>query len=585
MLNIKHGLKKIGTSVFIFALSYSSLFSSLSYAQSYAIGTEGAVASISEEASQAGLDILKKGGNAIDAAIATAATLGVTDPFSCGIGGGGFMLIYSADENRVITINSREVAPNSFNSNVYVDKNNEALDWETTVASGLSIGIPGTVRGWEIALEKYGSMEMKDVLQYAIGVAENGFTIRSRFIDGLEYNEEKFAKFETTSKFYHSEIKLGDKFKNVQMANAYKELAKNGADSFYSGKIANSIISVVNNPPVARGVEVYKGNMSLEDLKDYQATILDPTVSTYRGYIIYGMPVPSSGGIAVSQTLNILENFNPKSHSKNEFEHLYLQSSRMAFADRNAYIGDIRYVDVPVAGMLDKGYAKSLSEKISLEKDAGVLPPSNPFLFQDDPSYPLNEEAIRLYESDHTTHLVASDKFGNIVSYTFTIEDWGGSGIIVPEYGFLLNNELTDFNFEPPHPNTPEAKKAPRSSMSPTIVFKDNKPILAIGSPGGSTIITTVSQMLVNYIDLGMDLQKALNAPRMTQRNTESTGIEDGFIGSDQEKFLSEYGYRFSNRNSIGIANGLEFHEDSTVSAVAESSRAGGGTALVVNPK
>lgn len=552
-----------------------------------ATGSGGAVATISEQASQAAIAILDQGGNAVDAAVAAAATLGVTDPFSCGIGGGGFMVIYLAKDQRVVTIDHRETAPASFTPAVFQD-GGKPVDFETAVASGAAVGVPGTVRGWHEALTRYGSMRFKEVLAPAIAVADKGFRVTEIFSHLTAQNERKFQLFAPTSALYLSGGKAlapGALVRNPGMARAYREIAAGGVDAFYEGPIARAIVEAVNRPPVAPGKQVRPGRMTLADLADYEARIRRPLHSTYRGYDLYGMALPSSGGATVALALNILEGYNLKSLPRAEAEHLYIEASRLAFADRNAYLADPEFVDAPVAGLLSKQYAAQrrqlIKPRASLAATAG-----DPYLFQDDPSVPLRPKARGLaLESAHTTHLTVSDKDGNVVSYTFTIESWGGSGIVVPGYGFLLNNEMTDFDFTGPHPNVPEAGKRPRSSMAPTIALKNGKPAFTIGSPGGSTIITTVLQTIVNHVDLGMPMDQALNAPRISERNGMSSAVEPGFPGSTQARALEALGHRWGPApEEIGAASALVFNPDGTVTAVSEGRRHGRGAALVQRP-
>lgn len=548
-------------------------------------GHGGAVATVSEQASQAALQILDQGGNAIDAAVAAAATLGVTDPFSCGVGGGGFMLIYSAADDKVISIDHRETAPAYFSPQVF-QKDGVAMEWQDVVPTGISVGVPGTVLGWQEALTRYGTMNFEQLLAPAIKVAEDGFMLGENFNRISTINEDKFSRFSTASQLYLKDGKAlpaGTHFRNPDLANTYRDIAAGGAKAFYEGDIAKDIVAAVNQPPVTTGTQVLTGSMTLSDLKDYEVRVRQPIHSTYRGFDVYGMAPPSSGGIAIAQALNLLETFDLSTLSRTEVEHLYLEASRLAFADRNAYVADSEFTDVPVAGLLSKDYAKERA-KLMGEKAASQREPGDPFMYQDDPSVPLRpSNALLGQESAHTTHLAVSDREGNVVAYTFTIEDWGGSGIVVPGRGFLLNNELTDFDFSAPHPNVAEAYKRPRSSMSPTIVLKNGKPAFTIGSPGGSTIITTVLQTMVNHIDLGMSLPEAVDAPRLSQRNGDTTLVETllEFPGSDQARALQALGHRLAETDQIGAANGIIFNDDGTVTAVSESKRHGVGTALV----
>ena len=550
-------------------------------------GHGGAVATISHEASLAAMEILNAGGNAIDAAVAAAATLGVTDPFSCGIGGGGFMLIWSAKDKRVIALDHREVAPASFHPGVFLDAEGKAMDWKSTVPNGIAVGVPGTVRGWHEALTRYGTMGFDKVLAPAIRVADQGFAVGPNFHRINKVNEAKFARFSTASALYLKDgqaLPVGTHFRNPDMAQTYRDLARGGVKAFYEGPIAASIVSAVNHPPVNPGVTVIAGDMTMADLKDYEARLRQPVRSTYRGYEVYGMPTPSSGGIAIAQALNLLETFDLSGKSRAEIEHLYLEASRLAFADRNAYVADEEFVDVPKDGLLSKAYARERAQQIGATAAPGKVEAGDPYPFETDLSVPLRPQPRPLArESMHTTHLAVSDREGNVVAYTFTIEDWGGSGIVVPGRGFLLNNELTDFDFAGPHPNVPEAFKRPRSSMSPTIVLQDGAPAFTIGSPGGSTIITTALQTIVNHVDLGMSLADALAAPRMSQRNGDTTLVETllNFPGSEQAKALEAKGHTWRETDQIGAANGIRFNADGTVTAISEPLRHGGGSAIV----
>jgi gamma-glutamyltranspeptidase/glutathione hydrolase len=546
-----------------------------------ATGTGGAVATISEQASQSALAILNQGGNAVDAAVAAAATLGVTDPFSCGIGGGGFVMIYLAKDKRVITIDHRETAPASFKPTVFLEDGKE-MNFDAVLASGMSVGVPGTVRGWHEALERYGSMPLKQVLQPAIKVASEGFKVNDTFSHLIADNESKFQLFPATAKLYlrnGKALPAGSTMRNPDLAQAYRELAAGGIKVFYEGKIGRAIVDTVNHP----GGKVRPGAMTMADLANYEARIRQPLHSTYRGYDIYGMPLPSSGGVAVSEALNILEGYDLKSMPRDKVEHLYLEASRLVFADRNAYLADPEYVEAPVQGLMSKDYAARRRELINPSRAGYQAAAGDPYPFQNDVSVPLRPPVAKLLaEGAHTTHLTVSDKQGNIVSYTFTIESWGGSGITVPGYGFILNNEMTDFDFSGPHPNVPEAGKRPRSSMTPTLAFKDGRPAFSIGSPGGATIITTVLQTIVNHIDLGMSMDQAIAAPRLSERNGAGTDIEPGYGDTAPAKALDKYGQRWNAKvEEIGAANALVFNPDGTVTAVSEGKRHGTGTALV----
>jgi gamma-glutamyltranspeptidase/glutathione hydrolase len=558
----------------------------LGHAAPVATGSGGAVATVSAQASHAAIEILNKGGNAVDAAVAAAATLGVTDPFSCGIGGGGFMVIYLAKDQRVITIDHRENAPSAFTPAVFLE-NGKEIDFERAVASGASVGVPGTVRGWHDALERYGTMSFKQVLAPAVEVASKGFRVSENFNRLVGMNVDKFKMFTTTSALYLKDGKalpVGTTLRNPGMAKAYRELGAKGYKAFYEGPMARAMVDAVARPPLAAGATVRPGFMTMADLANYESRIRRPLHTTYRGYDIYGMPPPSSGGATVAEALNILEGYELNTMARPNVEHLYIEASRLAFADRNAYLADPEYVDEPLAGLLSKEFAASRRALLKPQQAAVNVTQGDPYLFQNDLSVPLRPQPARAaaHEGAHTTHLTVSDRAGNVVSYTFTIESWGGSGITVPGYGFLLNNEMTDFDFSGPHPNVPEAGKRPRSSMAPTIALKNGKPAFSIGSPGGSTIITTVLQTIVNYVDLGMPMDQAVNAPRLSERNGAVTDVEPGFAGSAQARSLEQFGHKWSRAPAeIGAANALVFNPDGTTTAVSEGKRHGVGTALV----
>ncbi len=552
-------------------------------------GTGGAAATISEQATQSAITILDQGGNAVDAAVAAAATLGVTDPFSCGIGGGGFMVVYLAKDQRVITIDHRETAPAATTPTLFIEDGKE-MDFDTAVSSGLSVGVPGTVRGWDEALRRYGTMSFGQVLAPAVDVAERGFRIDANFSALVARNEGKFVRFPATAALYlrnGKAIPAGTPLRNPDLARTYRLIARGGVDAFYEGPLASAIVATVNRPPTVPGVSVRGARMTLADLANYEARLRLPVHSTYRGYDLYGMPLPSSGGVTVFEALNLLEGFDLASMSRTQVEHLYLEASRLAFADRDAYLADPEFIDAPVAGLLSKDYAARRRALIDAARAAsGPASAGDPYPFQHDPSQPPRPMPRVLQpESAHTTHLTVSDKDGNVVAYTFTIEDWGGSGMVVPGYGFLLNNELTDFDFTAPHPNVPEPGKRPRSSMTPTIALKEGKPAFSIGSPGGSTIITTVLQTIVNYADLGMPMDQAIDAPRLSQRNGATTDIEPGYSDSTPAKALLARGHRWSAQaEEIGAANALVFNADGTVTAVSEGHRHGVGSAQVQAP-
>jgi gamma-glutamyltranspeptidase / glutathione hydrolase len=537
-----------------------------------AVGSGGAVGSVDALASQAAIDVLKRGGNAVDAAVAAAAVLGVTEPYSCGIGGGGFMVIYRASDGSVATIDGREKAPAAMRPDSFME-NGAPLAFNDARWSGLSVGVPGTVRGWNVALGGYGTMSLAELLRPAIAIARDGFRVDQTFFDQTQQNVDFFNDITSTRAVYLEEdgtpYDVGETFRNPDMARAYARIVRLGPKGFYRGDVADEMVTAVQNPPVAPDANhVWRpGSMTMRDVQAYTAPQRPPTLVTYRGLKVYGMGPPSSGGSTVGEALNILEGYDLAGMTRTQALHRYLEASALAFADRGQYLGDPDYVDVPLAGLLSDSFAAERRALIGPMAATKPVPPGDP---TDN-------------EGPSTTHLTVADRFGNVVSYTFTIESIGGSGITVPGYGFLLNNELTDFNFTPGTANSPDGGKRPRSSMSPTIVTQAGKPVVALGSPGGSMIITTVLQILLNDLDFGMTLPEALNAPRASQRNTANVFAEPTFRAAE-EAGLAALGHTFTTTAEIGAATGIAFLPNGFFQAVAEPTRRGGGSAMVAEP-
>ena len=558
------------------------------------VGYGGAVSSLDPVVSEVGLRVLRRGGNATDAAVAMAAAIGVTDPYSAGIGGGGFFVHYDAATGQVETIDGRETAPAAMQHDAFVDPatGQPYPFYPDLVTSGVSVGVPGTPATWERALERWGTTSLRQALRPATAVAEKGFVVDQLFHDQTVANQERFEALTSTSELFVPDgvaPEVGSVFRNPDLAATYRTLARGGVDAFYAGPLAQEMADAVQAPPVAGDTDlpVPAGSLTAEDLASYEAVDRDPTVVSYRGYEVYGMGPPGSGGTTVGEALNILEQFDLASLDKPAALHHYIEASALAFADRAAYLGDGDFVDVPVAGLLDDVFAR---ERACL-LDPGAAAPK-PVAAGDARSYDgecgeaaapgINPEDT---ESTSTTNLTAVDRWGNVVEYTLTIEQIGGSGIVVPGRGFLLNNELTDFSirYDADDPNRIEAGKRPRSSMSPTIVLADGRPVLALGSPGGSRIITTVLQMLVNRIDLGMTVEQAIAAPRATPQNSATTTAEQGFVDS-YGAALAGYGHTLAPTPTIGAATAIEIGPGGLLTAVAEPTRLGGGSARVVRP-
>jgi gamma-glutamyltranspeptidase / glutathione hydrolase len=574
--------------------------------QPVAVGTGGAVASDDVEATSAGLDVLRHGGNAVDAAVAVAATLGVADPFVAGIGGGGYLVYYNARTQQVRTIDGRETAPALADASLFIDPaTGKPLAFPVAVTSGLSVGVPGTLMTWQRALDLWGTRSLAQVLRPAERVAFEGFPVDATFREQVRENAFRFIQFSSTRDLFMPGGQLpvvGSTFRNPDLAHTYQEIGRLGAGSFYGGGLGGDIVNTVEHLPLVPGATITPrpGLMRIGDLRDYAALVRAPTHVNYRGYDVYGMAPSSSGGTTDGEALNILSNFDLAAMTRVQALHHYLESTRLAFADRNAYIGDPAYVNVPLQQLLSPEFGRQRACLINPDKAlTSPVAPGDPFAGSGGCTPIQPTTAGQPSDGASTNHFVVADRFGDVVSYTNTIEQLGGSGIVVPGRGFLLNNELTDFNFAPAvpnDPNLPAAGKRPRSSMSPTIVLKDGTPWLAVGSPGGASIITTVLQILVNRIDFGMSLPDAIAAPRASQRNSAVTQAEPDFIAEPTTPELEALGQSFGIVDTspldpsikisplIGAASGLEFLPGPQVLAAAEPVRRGGGSAGVVNP-
>ncbi|WP_327158931.1 gamma-glutamyltransferase [Streptomyces tubercidicus] len=564
-----------------------------------AAGSGGAVSSVNPYASRAGIEVLRKGGNAVDAAVATAAALGVVEPYSAGVGGGGYMVYYDAKAKKVRTIDGRETAPHRMRADSFLDPSTgKPLPTEEAINSGLSVGIPGTPATWDKALKDWGTVPLAKALGPATRIAGDGFVVNDEFRAQTAMNEKRFRDIKSTADLFLPKGKLpvvGSRFRNPDLARTYRQLAREGVGALYRGDVGRDVVRTVQKPPMAPGSshKARPGLMKTKDLADYKPLRRDPTRTTYHGLDVYSMAPSSSGGTTVGEALNILENFPLSKSDKAQSLHRYLEASRISFADRNRWVGDPAFSDVPTKPLLSKEFAKDRA--CLIRSDKALTSPLAPA----DPRHPGSgcdhkTGSKQPHEGPSTTHLVTADRWGNVVSYTLTIEQTGGSAITVPGRGFLLNNELTDFDFAPltkgtPDPNLPGPGKRPRSSMSPTIVLRDGKPMIAVGSPGGATIITTVLQTLVNRLDLGMTLPAAVAAPRLSQRNQTATEAEPAFLSSPERKKLEGMGHRFvlapkafTPSPEIGAVAALEFLPHGKLSAVAEPKRRGGGSAMVV---
>jgi gamma-glutamyltranspeptidase/glutathione hydrolase len=574
-----------------------------------AVGTGGAVASMDVGASRAGIDVLRRGGNAVDAAVATASALGVTVPFVAGPGGGGFMVIYSARTHLVTTIDGRETCPAGCTSKLFVDPTTgKPMGYTVASDQPLATGVPSMVATWATAVREYGGLSLSADLQPAIRVAKRGFAVN------FDFNQLEQSGLSTLQAYPASRsllltpsgdpLPIGTWLRNPDLAHAYELIARRGPSALYDGPIGRAIVQADDHPVLTPGQTIVTtpGIMAVNDLRSYRTRILAPTQVTYRGLKLYGMAPPSSGGSTEGEILNILNGYPLGSESRVTALFQYLEASRLAYADRNAYVGDPDYVHVPLAGLLDPAFAATRRCLVGSTALTSPVAAGSPFApFPGCSATAVSTQASSAApEAHHTNNIITEDKWGDIVAYTNTINFFGGSGQVVPGYGFLLNNELTDFDFAPSSPgaydpNLPAPGKEPRSSMGPVIALRDGQPQFAIGAAGGSTIITTVVQTLINHVDFGISLPAALAAPRVSQTNSSSNTslAEPDFYNSAlAHQLTSQYGEQFSLAtgpilpldNYPGDATALQMLGDGRAEAIAEPVRLGGGSALAVQP-
>lgn len=487
----------------------------------------------------AGTNILAQGGSAIDAAIATQLMLGLVEPQSSGIGGGAFILHWQAEQQKLTTFDGRETAPAKATPELFYD-NAEPMKWSDAYVGGKSVGVPGVFKAMALAHQQYGKLSWEALFAETIQVAEQGFPVSSRTAGQLGYGWNKGVSTFPASKAYFypqgKQLQQGQILKNPEYAAILKQVAKEGVKAFYEGENAKALVNTVQTAPVNAGT------LSLSDLKGYQALERDPVCTAYRQYQICGMAPPSSGGIAVLQMLGILQHFDLSALVPNDISaiHLISQAARLAFADRDRYVADADFTPVPVAGLLDDAYLAQRARLIDLTKDAAAVTAGTPVGAQ-------SLADARAIEFENTSHLSIVDQYGNAVSMTTSIENMFGSGLMVN--GYLLNNQLTDFSIVPVEDgkwvaNRVEAGKRPRSSMSPVMVFdQDNNLKLVIGSPGGSRIINYVAQSIIAVLDWKLDVQQAINLPRITHRN-DYLALEAGTELAELKAVFEDKGYK-----------------------------------------
>nr|WP_299240858.1 gamma-glutamyltransferase [uncultured Halomonas sp.] len=528
------------------------------------VSEKGMVATSHFLASKVARDVLAQGGNAVDAAVTAGFALAVTQPRSGNIGGGGFMLVSDEKSGEVVAIDYREKAPSAAFETMFQNDEGEAVSELSRYTHNAS-GVPGTVAGLAMALEKYGTLSLADALAPAIRLAEDGFALPQRFVDGIRDTRDRLEPWPGSRKKFFKEdgslYQVGDIFKQPDLAATLTRIAEQGSREFYEGKTAELITAQM---------EKNGGLMTMEDLANYEPAIREPSHGTYRGHDVYAMSPPSSGGVHIVQMLNILEEYDIAEMGFNSANtiHVMAEAMKRAYADRSEYLGDTDFVEVPLEGLTSKEYAKELRQQISMDKatPSSEIAPGNPLP----------------YESNETTHFSIADGNGMAVSNTYTINFSYGSGIVVEGAGFLLNNEMDDFSAKPGVPNAygllggeankVEPNKRMLSSMTPTIVKKDGKNFLVTGSPGGSRIITTTLQVLMNVIDHDMNIQTAVSVPRIHhQWLPDEIRIEQG-ISPDTIELLESLGHTVSRQEAMGAAQSLMI-EDSIFTGGADPRR------------
>jgi gamma-glutamyltranspeptidase/glutathione hydrolase len=528
-------------------------------------GDQGMVATSHTLASEIAQRVLRNGGNAIDAAVTAGFALAVTQPRSGNIGGGGFLLYAPGDGSAPEAIDYRETAPAAASETMFQDENGNVVN-ERSRFSHKAAGVPGTVAGLALALERHGTISLKEALAPAIRLASDGFEVPRRFTEGLEQAKDRLQRWPASKATFYKEDGSaphpGDVFRQPALADTLQRIADQGVKGFYEGETARLIVDQMQRND---------GLITLDDLKHYQPAIREPVHGNYRGHDIYSMSPPSSGGTHIVQILNILEHYpiDDMGHNSADTLHHMAEAMKLAYADRSEYLGDTDFVEVPLTGLTSKGYAAALRATIDSEKarPSTDIKPGNP----------------TLWESPETTHFSVVDRWGNAVSNTYTINFSYGSGITVAGAGFLLNNEMDDFSAKPGVPNAYgliggeankiEPGKRMLSSMSPTIVQRNGRNFLVTGSPGGSRIITTTLQVIMNVIDHKMNIQSAVSAPRIHhQWLPDEIRMEQG-ISPDTVELLEARGHKVTTSRAMGAIQSIMIDEDGTLYGGADPRR------------
>ena len=518
------------------------------------VANNGMVATEQELASRIGLDILKAGGNAVDAAVGIGFALAVALPNAGNLGGGGFMMVHDANTGKSVALDFREVAPLKATRNMYLDDKGNVINGKS-LYTHYAVGVPGTVAGMEHALKKWGTMPLDKVIAPSIALAEKGFPVSETLAKILRQEQKNMGKWPATTEIFWKDgapLKRGDLLVQKDLAQSMRLIAQQGAKAFYEGAIAQKI---------AAEMAPHAGAVTLQDLREYKVAEREPVRGTYRGHEVVTMPPPSSGGTHLVQILNMLEQWPLAQWGQNSAQTLHhmAESSKLAYADRSEYLGDPDFVKIPLKGLTSKRYAESLAKTIdpNRARPAKEIKPGQP----------------QPYESDQTTHYSVVDKAGNAVAVTYTLNTNFGSGIVAKGTGILLNNEMDDFSAKPGvanayglvggDANAVAAKKRPLSSMTPTLVLKDGKPTLVTGSPGGARIITTVLQTVVNTIDFANNPAEAAATPRIHHQWTpDELRVEKG-LSPDTLALLKQRGHNIAVKPSMGrtqtiqIRNGM----------------------------
>ncbi len=520
-------------------------------------------------ATQAAFDMLKKGGSAVDASIAAQLVLGLVEPQSSGIGGGAFMMSYNAEAKKLVQYDGRETAPSAVDENHFMSEG-ERMSFFKAVVGGHSVGVPGLVKMLEHAHKAEGKLAWSTLFEPAIRIATEGFLVSPRLHTLLQVIP-KVAERDAITEYFYDENKaplaIGHRLKNPDYAHTLTLIAKNGSRAFYEGEIAEAIVATVQNDPKV------PGKLSLEDMKAYQVKEREPVCGPFKSYTACGAALPSSGGMSVLNILGVLEakKLSELTPDSVAFTHLFAEANKLAFADRNRYMADADFVDVPVAGLLNPAYWQARATLVKADSTRDTFPSGEPTANQW-----LSAESP---ERPSTSHLNVIDAEGNAVSMTTTIESGFGSRLLVK--GFLLNNQLTDFSFVPVNAekervaNRIQPGKRPRSSMSPFIIFDEDKNLkLLIGSPGGSQIIAYVARVIANVLGQDMSLEESVNRPHIVARNNGRVDLEEGRFSEAQRQALSDLGHNIRER---GLNSGLHgiYIEDGVMSGVADARREG----------